>query len=337
MKTIQFAPDEFVPDIRQDEVFKAVLTKDTFYARKTRDLFLSAFIGAPLRVITICTNEPPLNDLRDRKIRYDINFRFNNGQRANLEMTKDPDPFEALRMEYYLARLHTGQEIKGTDRSYHDLKISWHFSILGSRSLFADKALIHRFEYYDKENNTVFGGRTRIITLELEKVRHIAGKTAQEMSGAERWAVFLRHSTDKAQRALINEILQIEEGIEMAGRTMRGFTQSELELFRSISEEKAILDTRSWVWHGKQKAKAEGLAEGKAVGLAEGLAEGYAKGLAEKERAVAKANAKALAEKERAQNEARAEMYRQFEEMLKAGKSLKEVMKNLKALETEKG
>ena len=94
MKQIQFSKDEDVVDIYQDEVFNAVLTKGTHYSRKTRNLFLSVFLGQPLKVTTISANEPPINDLQDRKIRYDINLRFESGERANLKMTKDPDPTE---------------------------------------------------------------------------------------------------------------------------------------------------------------------------------------------------------------------------------------------------
>jgi hypothetical protein len=48
-------------------------------------------------------------------------------------MTKDPSPDEVLRMEYYAARLYTGQEIRGAELGYQALKNTWQISLLANR------------------------------------------------------------------------------------------------------------------------------------------------------------------------------------------------------------
>jgi predicted transposase/invertase (TIGR01784 family) len=269
MKVIQFPDDADIVDICEDHVFKAVLTRDIPASRKALNGLLSAILNRRLTVMTITANEPPANSPTDRQIRYDINVNLENGELADIEMTKNPDPMEALRMEYYLARLYSGQEIKGISKGYDDLKQTWQVSLLAGKNLYQDKALVHRFEYYDKVNQTDFGGRTGIFTLELEKAGQSVGKTAKEMTGLERWAFFFQYITDKGKRPIINEIFAAEEDIAMAGEVIQGFTKAELEFFHNISKEKYQVDMQMKRYRAEQALRAEGEAEGLVKGRLE--------------------------------------------------------------------
>jgi predicted transposase/invertase (TIGR01784 family) len=281
MKKICFADDEDIIDPCIDEVFKATFTKDTPQSRGAVRLLLSAILEQKLKIITITANEPPMDDLRDRHIRYDICVKMDNGELANLEMTVNPAPLEALRLEYYVSKLYINQDIKGTDKSYQNLQRTYQISIFGKRSLFKDDELVHQFAYYDRDHNMPLGGRTSIITLELSKVDRILKKPVAEMTGKEQWAVFFRYCTDKRKRVLINEILAREEGIAMAGEVIQGFTQKELDYLQEMSKFRREMDLQSDRVEARralQKVRERGRKAGFRAGRAEGLQEGLQDG-----------------------------------------------------------
>ena len=103
-------------------------------------------------------------------------------------------------MEFYTARLFGGQDIKGGDKSYKDLKQTYQITILANMKFFNDDAYFHTFEYYDPIRRVPLDGRTRIITLELAKLDNIVEKPIDEMAVSERWAIFIEYLTDKPPR-----------------------------------------------------------------------------------------------------------------------------------------
>ncbi|MDR1315655.1 MAG: Rpn family recombination-promoting nuclease/putative transposase, partial [Spirochaetales bacterium] len=167
-----FDKDADIIDIRFDQAFKAVFTKDTPHSRGALKGLLSSLIRREISSLTITANEPPAGSPGDRQIRFDLTCAFDGGELANIEMTLYPHAFEVLRIEFYLNRLFVTQQIHGNGKSYRDLKLTYQISIV-NRNLFDDDALVHRFEYYDVEHGLRLGGKTRIITVELGK----AGRT----------------------------------------------------------------------------------------------------------------------------------------------------------------
>jgi hypothetical protein len=127
---------EHTINICQDEVFKAVFTKDSPESKAAITSLLSAFIGKELTIISITANEVPIDDVHERQLRLDISVRFDDGELANIEITVDPKPAENIRMEYHLARLFVSQGIKGKDRSFRDLKPTYQLSIIAGRNVF---------------------------------------------------------------------------------------------------------------------------------------------------------------------------------------------------------
>jgi predicted transposase/invertase (TIGR01784 family) len=244
MSAIQFSPDETILDIREDHVFKAVFATDTPASRKALTGLLSAILDQKLEILSLAPNEAPGEIIGSRQIRFDINVKLQGGELANVEMTKDPKPVEVLRMEYYLARLHCSQKIQGSNMLYQKLAKSWQISILGN-NLFSDPAIVHCFVYYDKANDIFLGGRTAILTLELNKAKRAVKKPVTEMSRLERWSCFFRYGADRRRRSLINKILAAEEGIAVAGEVIQGFTEDEIKYFNEISREKYRLDRLS--------------------------------------------------------------------------------------------
>jgi len=265
--------DRAVIDIRYDPVFKAVFTKETAESRIALSDLISALIGRTVTVDTIIANEPPIDDIRQRYLRFDVACKTDKGEPVNVEMSFNPDASEPVRLEYHAARLFVGQGLHGQDKTYDDLQETYQIAILAKERFFPDENFAHNFLHYDPDNHVSLGGRTRIITVELVKTGPVVDKPIEEMTNVERWAVFFQYLTDEEKRGKIIEIINREEGIAMALNTLANITQDEVEYARMSTLIKSQLDYQS----GMVGARRKGLAEGFTKGHDEGLTEGFNK------------------------------------------------------------
>jgi predicted transposase/invertase (TIGR01784 family) len=253
---VRFDDSDDPIDICYDNVFKAVFTKPTPESQGALSHLVSALIGREVTVETITANEPPIDNLSDRQIRFDIACRTANGEPVNVEMSLNPTPFEPVRLEFHIGKLFTGQDIQG-DRDYNHLKPAYQIAFLVKNRFFDDEAFFHTFEYYDREHGVSLDGRSRIITLELSKLDRVVEKPIEAMTAPEHWAVYFRYLTDKAKRGKINEILEIEEGIAMASEVLMTISRDEVERARLMSEFKYQVDMQSHINHAKREGRKE--------------------------------------------------------------------------------
>ena len=266
MDKIFFGIDDDVLDPCQDPTFKAIFTKDTPESKAALNGLMSGFLNREAEVFAVCVNEPPVDDIHDRQIRYDINCRFVTGELADAEMTVFPDASEVKRLEYYAAKLHTSQNLKGKGTSYKDTKETFQISFIVNGALTRDDVLVHRFEYYDAKNMISLEGCSHIITIELSKLNRVLQKAPEEMTREEAWAVFFRCSADKGRRAIINRIIECEGAIAMAAQTLLTISRDEIERARLLSEYKFEMDLQSKIVDAKRAGHAEGEAKGRAEG-----------------------------------------------------------------------
>ena len=271
MDRIHFEENDELLDIRFDNVFKAVFTKDNPSSKGALSKLISALIGREVSVSVINANEQPIDNIRNRQIRFDIKCKAESGELVNVEMSLNPKPFEPVRLEYYAGRLFTGQDIRGVGKNYDDLKEAYQITILTKETFFNDKAYLHNFEYYDPEHEISLKGRSRIITLELSKLEEVVEKPVNMMNEKESWAVYFRYLTDKTKRYKINQILDHEEGIAMASDVLIHISKDEIEQARLESELKYELDTQSNLVYEKRT----GIKEGIEITARNALAKGY--------------------------------------------------------------
>ena len=269
MAHVYFEETDDLIDIRYDGVFKAVFTRNTPASQGALSRLISALIRRDVSVTSIIANEPPIDSLRDRQIRFDINCKTENGELVNVEMSLNPAPFEPVRLEFHAAKLFTDQDIRGSGRTYNNLKEAYQITILAKERFFPDEEFYHTFEYYDPVHQVTLNGRSRIITLELSKLDKVVEKPASEMSVQEYWAVYFRYLTDRSKRQKINEIMELEEGIAMASQVLITITKDEVEQARLRSELKYELDTQSRLAYAEQ----EGLKKGRREGFEKGQEE----------------------------------------------------------------
>jgi len=249
-----FEDGKRILDIRYDQVFKAVFTRDTSMSRAALSDLISVLIGRTVEVETIIANEPVTGFLGQKKIRYDISCVSKNGEPIDVEMSFHPINDELNRIGYFATRLFAGQEIQGMDKSYSDLKETYQISILAQKPFFPDKNLTHDFQFYDPKTNVSLDVRLRIITLELEKADAFIGKPVEEMTNAERWAAYFQYLTDETKREKIKEIINHEEGIAMATNSLYQVSAEYEAYALQTSLMKGELDWRS----GMKDAKLEG-------------------------------------------------------------------------------
>jgi len=140
---------ESVLDIRYDPVFKAVFTKDTSSSRGALSKLISALIGRIVEVEVIIANEPPIDDLRQRYLRFDVACKTEKGELVNVEMAFNPIASEPVRLEYHVSRLFAGQDLHGKDKKYNDLKETYQIAILANEKFYNDESFIHNFIYSD--------------------------------------------------------------------------------------------------------------------------------------------------------------------------------------------
>ena len=193
MPKICFKEDDDLLDIRFDNVFKAVFTKDNPSSKGALSSLVSALIGREVSVNAITANEPPIDNVRDRQIRFDIKCKTESGELINVEMSLNPRPFEPVRLEFHAGRLFTGQDIRGIGKNYNDLKEAYQIAILAKERFFQDEEFLHNFHYYDPVRVISLNGRSRIITMELSKLEKVVEKPVKEMNEKESWAVYFRY------------------------------------------------------------------------------------------------------------------------------------------------
>ena len=264
-----FRDGKRILDIRYDEVFKAVFTRDTAESRGALSDLISSLIGRAVSVEALVANEPATDYLGGKKIRYDIACKSRDGEPVDVEMSFHPLTDELNRLEYFASRLFVGQDIAGVEKNYSDLKESYQISILAQRHFFPDKNLTHTFLYYDPETRVSLEGKIRIITLELEKSAMYIDRPVSEMTNVELWAVYFQYLTNWAERGKINEIIDTEEGIAMATNALCQITDNFEEYSRLTTALKSRLDWQASMVGAKREGHAEGLAEGRAEGILE--------------------------------------------------------------------
>jgi predicted transposase/invertase (TIGR01784 family) len=256
-------------NICSDPVLKAVLTKDTPESRGALCSVLSTYTGKPVTEVQVRENEPAVDSIIEKKIRLDVNCRFNDGELAEVEMTLFPTRYEPWRQEFYASKLCASQNMSG--RQYKNLKQVYQITFIGpDRQMKDDEFMVHNFSFYDVEHMVSLGGRVNIITIELSKM---ADKPIEELTTQELWAYYLRYGNDPEKADKIKTLMKREEGIKMAASTLSTISRDENEAARLLYEEKILNDWES----GLADARDDGIQ----IGLQQGIQNARSAGLSE--------------------------------------------------------
>ena len=117
-----------------------------------------------------------------------------------------------------------------------------------------------------RNEETVLTDMLRVIFVQLPLLKE-SGKEVKNFTDIEKWVIFLRDSTDKNKRDLLNEIMASDEGIREAGEILMTISEDEKEWARQISRLKGEWDFKSSVVTAKREGLAEGREEGIKIGV----------------------------------------------------------------------
>jgi len=226
---ILFGDRARILDIRNDLVFKAVFTRDTPMSRAALSDLISTLIKRNVMVETIVVKEPSTDFPKHKKFRYDITCRSEDGKLVNVELAFHAIDEDLSLAEYFVSKLFLGEDTQDIDEFYANVKDTYQISIMDQKSYYPDKSLTHTFQLCDAKTKISLNGNIRIITLELEKTDTIIDKPVEKMTNTELWAVYFKYLTDESKREKIMGIINREEGIAMATKTLCQITADDEE------------------------------------------------------------------------------------------------------------
>ena len=246
-------------DPRNDTVFKALFSQDSFESTCARNKLIEAFLGRKVTQSHLMNNELPIQNQGDKAITLDLHCLLEDKTRVNIEMqfAKTADSIEA-RVGHYLVRLASLQKLRGKIYSeIHDTYVI----LISDKTLYKDSEHLAHFRF------SSVGGRKicpelNIIMLELQKLRE-KDILIEELNPAEKWGLYFSYAKNKKKQKVIQKIMKDEEGIQMANQVLEGITQEDID---------ASVSFLQWQLEYKKNVLiTEALEEGRAEGLEQGL------------------------------------------------------------------
>jgi predicted transposase/invertase (TIGR01784 family) len=233
---------------KNDWLFKKLLTADGM-EEGLIDL-IASFIRQPVKSARIYKNELPADGISEKQIRLDINCVTDDGTRINVEMQtyrmEEPLPgeFENLksRTSYYLAKLHSSQDLKG--KQYYKAAKTYQI-LFCTYSVFENpNKFLNEFTMKNDEGDT-FNNDLNVIYVELTKLKEILKKSAADMSPAERWSIFLEYADNPEHFEIVKSVAEVNGAIKMVLKNLIEASQDEAVRWKAMSREKFLLDAES--------------------------------------------------------------------------------------------
>ena len=259
-----------------DRVFKLILTDPK--AKPGLIKLISAIIGRNVVDVTLYPNEPPAGSVHEKAERLDINCKIDDGSQVNLEMQatrlqEDADgQHKNLKGKgvYYLTDLHSSQPSKGLQR-YDHLPRTYQITFC-SYTVFANQPdYVNSFSLRNDRTGELLCDAIQIVFVELSKLKDILDKPVDELTVLDKWSLFLQYAPDQKHRGKVNEIIESEEVLQMAGNLLMSISQDEREraIFRSRRKFQTDLqsDLATAEDRGERRGRATGRTEGMTVSI----------------------------------------------------------------------
>ena len=135
---------------------------------------------------------------------------------------------------YYLTDLHSSQPSKGLQR-YDRLARTYQITFC-SYTVFADQPeYVNSFSLRYDTTGELLCDVIQVIFVELSKLKDLLEKPVSEMTVLDKWSLFLQYAPDQEHREKVNEVIESEEVLQMAGNLLMSISQDEREraIFRS--------------------------------------------------------------------------------------------------------
>ncbi len=172
-----------------------------------------------------------------------------------MQFAKTPDSIES-RISHYLTRLASLQKLKG--KNYSEVRDVF-VILISDKTLYDDPEHLAHFRMTSEEGRKICP-ELNIIVLELQKLRNKA-ILKEDLKLAEKWGLFFSYAHDENKKNVLQQIIENEEGINMANQVLEGITQEDID---------SGIEFLKWQREYKRAVIVE---EGRKQGLAEGKIE----------------------------------------------------------------
>jgi len=257
-----------------DRIFKLILTSPE--AKPGLIKLISAIIGRTVVDVALHPNELPSGDIDEKAERFDVNCKIDDGSQVNLEM-------QASRMQedaggqhnnlkgksvYYLTDLHSSQPSKGV-RRYDRLSRTYQITFCSYTVFPNQPEYVNAFSLRHDITGELLCDAIQLVFVELSKLAGILDKPVSEMTVLDKWSLFLQYAPDQKHREKVNEVIESEEVLQMAGNLLMSISQDERERAIFRSRRKFQTDLQSDLATAEDRGRSIGRAEGRLEGKIE--------------------------------------------------------------------
>jgi predicted transposase/invertase (TIGR01784 family) len=264
--------DIVLPDLlppSEDGVFKALLTHPN--AKPVLMDLVSSTLALPVADVAVVGAEPPISHIDEKRERFDVSCRLDDGSQVDVEMQSVPMSGDSLasghanikaRAIYNLCDLHSSQDGRGI--AYSGLVRSFQVMFCGYTVFPEPVGFVRRFSFRD-EGAVELIDTVGIVFVELTKLKEAAKKPVDEMAPLEMWGLFFAHASEDGYKGLIAEMTKARKEIKMATDLLASISKDDRERALYRSRKKFEMDLA----HNHAVAREEGIAEGERIGRME--------------------------------------------------------------------
>ena len=247
-----------------DRVFKLILTSPESKAGLIK--LISAVIGRTVVDVTLYPNELAPGDTEEKAERFDVNCKIDDGSQVNLEMQasriqEDLDgQYRNLKGKsiYYLTDLHSSQPSRGV-RRYDRLSRTYQITFCSYTIFPASENYVNSFSLRHDTTGELLCDAIQAVFVELSKLSAILNKPVSEMTVLDKWSLFLQYAPEREHREKINEVIESEEVLQMAGNLLMSISQDERERAIFRSRRKFQTDMQSDIATAEDRGERRGI------------------------------------------------------------------------------
>ena len=257
-------PDSQILNPMVDYIFKRIFTADDTNAKMALIDLINSILeyenDDKIIDLTIVNPQIPVERGTEKKSIFDIRAKYNNGRQAIIEMQKNITSDFRKRSQHIISKAYVSQEISGSD--YNTLEKCYLICITDFDIIKETDEYIKDYRFRDRQGNDLTDDKT-IVFLDLSKIESVLGKSIDDMTNVEKWAIFFKYVTDNSKRNLLDEIVNREAGIRMATNILLEVSKDEEARAYYESELIFKLDQRGNMRMAKEEGRIEGKEEAK--------------------------------------------------------------------------
>ena len=246
-------------DPKMDSTFKTLFTRDSRGSGIALRSLVSAIIGNEPASVEVINNELPKEVLYAKEIRLDLQCKMEDGSRIDIEIQTCPGGDNLRKRSlYYGCRMLSSMSNSG--QHYFELPKVYQVMFTNFTLFKESRDYMQCFRMRSGDIELCDTLQVIFIQMPLLKEETIEEKNLNEI---EKWIIFLRDSTDKEKRDLLNRIMATNRGIKEAGEILMTISADEREWAIQESRYKGRMDYESGLAASFVKGKEEGREEGK--------------------------------------------------------------------------